>query len=357
MIEIIEPTLLLDKHKALTNLQKMKDKADANNLIFRPHFKTHQSLAIGRWYREFGITAITVSSLKMAEYFAQDGWDDITVAFPVNLLERSRIERLCQRISLNVIVESRKTLSVMEKWDVSGLNVMVEIDAGYHRTGVPFSQLEEIDHMVNMLKGSPMIFKGFLIHNGHTYAARSKDQISAMHKEAVDKLQPLLNRYPQALFSLGDTPSFSTVSNLEGFGEMRPGNFIFYDLAQWQIGSCDQEHIAVCMACPVVAKYPDRNELVVYGGAVHLSKDSMNWEGKTIFGLPVGLERDGWQDHDGQSYVKSLSQEHGIVRCSRELLDSVDRGDLLGILPVHSCLTGQSAGSYLTLEGERLDHM
>lgn len=29
----------------------------------------------------FGIQSITVSSLQMAEYFVEDGWKDITVAF------------------------------------------------------------------------------------------------------------------------------------------------------------------------------------------------------------------------------------------------------------------------------------
>ena len=74
----------------------MAGKAHANRLVFRPHFKTHQSHLIGQWFREEGVTKITASSLSMAAYFAEDGWDDITVAFPVNIREMDTINELAR---------------------------------------------------------------------------------------------------------------------------------------------------------------------------------------------------------------------------------------------------------------------
>ncbi|MDD4646297.1 MAG: alanine racemase, partial [Bacteroidales bacterium] len=72
----------------------MAAKASRSGVIFRPHFKTHQSLTIGRWFREAGTRYITESSLVAAGYFASDGWNDITVAIPVNLREIDQINRL-----------------------------------------------------------------------------------------------------------------------------------------------------------------------------------------------------------------------------------------------------------------------
>ena len=86
MIEIIRPTFVIDKKICLNNIEKMTQKAADNGLRFRPHFKTHQSAEIGEWFRSFGVNAITVSSLQMAKYFAANGWKDITLAFPVNIL-------------------------------------------------------------------------------------------------------------------------------------------------------------------------------------------------------------------------------------------------------------------------------
>jgi hypothetical protein len=41
----------------------------------------------------------------MAQYFVDDGWNDITVAFPVNLREAGIINELAGRIQLNLLAE------------------------------------------------------------------------------------------------------------------------------------------------------------------------------------------------------------------------------------------------------------
>ena len=91
MTEIIRPTLVIDKEVCLRNIENMVKKAADHKLRFRPHFKTHQAAKIGEWFKLFGVDAITVSSVRMAEYFASNGWKDITLAFPVNLLEIEKI--------------------------------------------------------------------------------------------------------------------------------------------------------------------------------------------------------------------------------------------------------------------------
>ncbi|GEM_PF-2678622 len=39
-------------------------KAKQHNLLFRPHFKTHQSKTIGKWFKEKGVNKITYYKLK-----------------------------------------------------------------------------------------------------------------------------------------------------------------------------------------------------------------------------------------------------------------------------------------------------
>ena len=58
MIKIIKPSLLLDKKKCLENIRMMVEKADKNDIILRPHFKTHVSSEIAEWFRDFGIDKI-----------------------------------------------------------------------------------------------------------------------------------------------------------------------------------------------------------------------------------------------------------------------------------------------------------
>ncbi|PTB92239.1 alanine racemase, partial [Marivirga lumbricoides] len=150
-------------------------------------------------------------------------------------------------------------------------------------------------------------------------------------------------------------PTCSVSENLEGVDEMRPGNFIFYDVMQAEIGSCSYEEIAVALACPVVAKYPERNEIVVYGGAVHFSKDRIeNESGTSMYGLVAQKSASGWDNPTPGLYMKKLSQEHGTIHATDEFIRQTKIGDILYILPIHSCLTANLMGKYFTLEGREL---
>jgi D-serine deaminase-like pyridoxal phosphate-dependent protein len=93
---------------------------------------------------------------------------------------------------------------------------------------------------------------------------------------------------------------------------------------------------------------------------VHLAKDFLRREdGSLAFGAVVLLGDDGWSAPIPGAWVRSLSQEHGIVHAEPEvfswLTERVGVGDLLGVLPVHSCLTADLLRHYLTLDGMRID--
>lgn len=359
-MEITQPTLLLDKEKCKANIQRMLEKAEKNGCSLRPHFKTHQSAQVGEWFKEAGINKCTVSSLGMAQYFAKAGWTDITVAFPLNVLEKLKVNHLAQSIKLNVCVESVETTKTLSGFIAHSVGVFIKVDAGYHRTGIGAEDFQGIEMIILELKKNPrLIFRGFLQHAGHTYQAKGKAEINEIHAYTSQKMQKLKahfkNQYPELIISNGDTPTSSVSDNFEGVDEMRPGNFVFYDVMQAEIGSCRYDEIAVAMACPVVAKHADRNEIIIYGGAVHFSKDRIeNITGTTIYGLVAQKEASGWGQPFPDLYVKKLSQEHGTIHATDEFIQEIKIGDILYILPIHSCLTANLMGKYGTLEGKEL---
>jgi D-serine deaminase-like pyridoxal phosphate-dependent protein len=364
-MKIIEPTLLLDKKKCLQNIMNMSEKCRRNNLIFRPHFKTHQSKEIGEWFRGFGVDKITVSSLNMALYFAEDGWDDITVAFPVNYLEIDKINDLASRINLNLLVESPLVLYNLKKGLKFKVNIFIKIDIGYHRTGINPGDDKTINKILEEIEISDFFrFKGFLGHAGHSYKARSKNEIERIHFDSKDQMSELKNlykqKYPNLIISVGDTPTCSLMEDFRDIDEIRPGNFVFYDYMQSMIGSCTSDQIAVVMACPVVAKHPEREEIIIYGGGVHFSKDFFLFEDGTIsYGSLVDLHEDGWDIpfNSKQVIIKSLSQEHGVIQAGKEVFSRINIGDVIGVLPIHSCLTSNLMKSYLTLNNERISRL
>ena len=363
MVKIIRPTLVVDKGVCLQNIERMAKKAANLNLRFRPHFKTHQSAKIGEWFRLYGVEAITVSSVQMAEYFATNGWKDITVAFPLNILEIDNINRLASEIKLGLLVENREAAKFLAKHVLFPVDVWIKIDTGNNRTGIDPNDYEQIEMVIQKLtEGNILTFKGFLTHAGQTYSAHSTDEIFNRHFDALLKLKSLKqrfsNQFPDIEISLGDTPAATLCTNFNSVDEIRPGNFVFYDLMQQNLGVCTFNDIAVRLVCPVVAKHRLRNEIVIHGGAVHFSKDSItNIDGKETFGRLI-ITKDGEKLMlDQMNYLSKLSQEHGILKVAQNQFHNFNVGDLVEIIPVHSCLTANLMGHYQTTDGELIEMM
>ncbi|NOR75040.1 MAG: alanine racemase [Draconibacterium sp.] len=363
MTEITRPTLIVDKEICLRNIENMAKKAAKYNLKFRPHFKTHQSEKIGEWFKLFGVDAITVSSVQMAEYFATNGWEDITIAFPVNILEIESINRLAATIKLNILVENKEAAKFLADKIVHPLGVYIEIDTGAHRTGISASKINIINSVILSLSiNNKLLFKGFLTHAGHTYSAKSTNEIFSRHFDSILKLKVLKQKYkkdyPNIEISIGDTPSSSICTTFDGVDEIRPGNFVFYDLMQQNLGVCTFDDIAIKIICPVVSKHISRNEIVIYGGGVHFSKESItNINGKQMFGRIVIRKDDEKVLLDTLNYVSKLSQEHGTLKVSQKQFKNLNIGDLVEIIPTHACLTANLMKYYQTTEDEILTMM
>ena len=102
----------------------------------------------------------------------------------------------------------------------------------------------------------------------------------------------------------------------------------------------------------MVSKHPERNQIIVYGGAVHHSKEFIIEGDKKIFGYVARLEPDGWGPQLENVYVSGLSQEHGIITSDDDrFIDQTKIGDVLAILPIHSCLTVNLMREYLSQDG------
>jgi D-serine deaminase-like pyridoxal phosphate-dependent protein len=244
------------------------------------------------------------------------------------------------------------------------VGVWIKIDAGYHRTGILWNHFDGIATLAHSIaQSNRMTFKGLLTHSGHAYRAQSPAEVTAIYLESMQRLRAIKKRlgaigFQDTQISIGDTPSCSIVENFSDVDEIRPGNFVFYDITQLNIGSCQKENIAVAVACPVVAKHPERNEIVIYGGAVHLSKDFIvDKNGNKVFGYVAHFEENGWSPKIENTYVSSISQEHGIIKTESDYFEKIHIGDVLLILPVHSCLTANLMRRYLTLGGTTVTTM
>lgn len=358
---ITSPTLLIDEKICRANIQRMAEKAKRHGLNLAPHWKTAQSRMIGEWAKDYGITEISTSSIKMAEYLSGQGWSTIHIAFPFNVREIPRLNKIATDQSISVQVINPVTAQRLVDELAVPVEFFIEIDAGYGRTGVSVADFGLIEEILLIAKKSDKLnFKGFYLHAGHSYYM---PDIPALYEQTRNALEMLKNKYsteyPHLLTRTGDTPGCAVMEDFGEIDEMGPGNFVFYDLMQEKLGGCDKSDIAVALAVPIVDINRERNEILVHGGGVHLAKDVLlEADGSNNFGEVVYLNESGWEipEVQNRSYLKSISQEHGIIKASDALMNVAEVGQLLGILPVHSCMTADAMGGYLSLDGKIIDH-
>lgn len=359
LAKLKRPVFVIDRAKVRRNAGRMAEKARRSGIILRPHVKTHQSAAVAGWLREFGVRAVTVSSVDMAAYFLRAGWTDVLISVPVNVHQIPEIDELASAGTVHVIVESGRTAQALLEGAAHPLDIWIEVDAGYHRTGLPVGRPEAIAEVAGIVRrGDRHRLRGLLCHDGHTYAANSPGkirEIAAASIAALSKAVDALARagVPGLSISVGDTPSCSMREDFPPpIIEIRPGNFVFYDLTQSGIGACGEADIAAAVACPVIATHPERDELVVYGGGVHISKEAVRLAGgEACYGKVCRLRSDGtgWDPPLAGAFVSSLSQEQGILRIPPLVGRTVGIGDTLIILPVHACLTANLHAAYYVI--------
>ena len=360
-VPFAKPTLVLDEDRVRRNIARMAGRARRLGVRFRPHFKTHQSRRVGRIFREFGVAAITVSSVEMAEYFAADGWSDILVAFPANLREAEAMARLASRCHVGLLVESPEVLVRLDRTVAKPVDIWVKVDVGCHRAGIDWADTDLLARTCGQALRHPHFkLRGLLTHNGRTYATRTSRDLARSHADAMSKMRRArrgLARagFPDLEISVGDTPACSRLDDFAGAAEIRPGNFVLFDAMQLELGSCREQDIAAAVACPVVATHPSRNEAVIYGGAIHLSKESFESAAEgTIYGRVCRPRGRGWGRILPGTFVARMSQEHGIVKTTAGELRRLRAGDVLFVLPAHSCLTVNLFDHYAGLDGRRI---
>lgn len=344
------PIAVVDENRCKKNIRRITSKANKNGCTFRPHFKTHQSNIIGDWFSAEGVKGITVSTPEMAEYFIKNGWDDITLAFPFYPAQTDHIKQLQADSYIRLFVYNTEMVQYLDEHMSSPVGIMIEADAGYNRSGV--ADIELIHQIVSEIKKSDVLeFKGFYSHDGDTYKVQGETEVRKIAERNLKIFKKLREYYPNTNYCLGDTPSGSLMDSFPGANEISPGNLVFYDWMQTQIGSCSIDDVSLLVKAPIAQIKEQSNMLIMHCGAVHLSKDHITVAGDLHYGKPVCFENGTIKPVEG-AFVESLSQEHGIVRMSDHLKEVIDGKNHLWICPVHSCLTANLFNHYENQNGE-----
>lgn len=142
---------------------------------------------------------------------------------------------------------------------------------------------------------------------------------------AKKRLEDAGLRVPEV--SIGSTPTVAATDDFSGVTEIRPGNYVFYDLTQYRLGVCNPGDLALFVMADVVSV--NRDYAIVNAGSKSLSSDAgAHGTGGAGFGLALPL--DGSEPFN----VVKLSEEHGFLERKGR---GVRVGQRVFIAPNHAC--------------------
>ncbi|HEX8142999.1 MAG TPA: alanine racemase [Pyrinomonadaceae bacterium] len=354
--ELKTPGLLLDVERVKRNALKIGARVRALGAKLRPHVKTHKCVEVARIQTEGHDGALTVSTLAEARAFIAHGFTDITYAVPIEpgkFDEAIRLAGDCERLALITDdAEIPPLLDDAARLAGARLDIFLKVDCGYHRCGVEPSAPEALEIPRRINDSSNLNFAGILTHAGHSYHCRSREEVLGVARHERDLMKDFAARLrdlglPVPTISIGSTPTITSIDHLQGIDEARPGNYIFFDLFQTAIGSCDLDDCALSVLASVVHRDRTRRKVVIDAGAIALSKDRGAVELDSSSGYGQVLDMEG--NHLGLR-VNALSQEHGEISVEEEsTLDRLKVGTRLRVLVNHSCLTAAQHAFYNVL--------
>ena len=325
------PAVLVDLDVLEKNIARQAGRAREAGVRLRPHAKTHKCPEIARMQLAAGAAGISLAKTSEAEVFADAGFDDIFIAYPVaGLGKAERLFALSDRLRLAAgtdSVEGARQLSGPFQAAGRRLDVLLKIDVGYHRVGVLPENALEVARRVAELPG--LRLRGVFTHAGHVYQAETPEAVAHIGKlegEILFSCAEALRRSGLSIdeVSVGSTPSARHAMRVAGVTECRPGNYVFHDGSQAALGTCDPEDCAMTILATVVS-VPARDRVCLDAGSKTLSQDTLRPRANG-HGLILGTS----------SRLQSLSEEHGVARVEEG--DSFHVGDRVRILPNHACV-------------------
>lgn len=360
LAELPTPCLVLERGKLAQNLARMAATLAIRRVGFRPHLKTAKSAAIAHLAAPSPHGALTVSTLREADYFAHHGWRDLFYAVGLGPGKLEAVAALRRRgVQLLTMVDHVEAAHAVRRFaqrERLALRTVVEIDCGEHRGGVP----AESDELIEVARALGGAFAGVATHGGQSYGARSREEFDAIAQIEADTLRRAATRLhagglASEVVSLGSSPTALAAVDLAGITEVRAGVYMFWDCFQAGIGACAIEDIALSVLAEIIGRPGVRpNEFLIDAGAFALSKDTSTAalapEKNVGFGLVC--------DVDGHVIpglrVEKVWQEHGLIRAPAPIPAGLFRiGDRVRILPNHACPTAAAHDRYHVVNGAR----
>jgi D-serine deaminase-like pyridoxal phosphate-dependent protein len=232
------PALVIDLDVLEGNIARMAEFARKRGIQLRPHAKTHKSAEIARRQMAAGALGVCVAKLGEAEALADAGIENLLITSPV--VTDKGIERL---IALNGRVSDLMAtcdnpdvatrLEAAAKASGKKLKVVVDIDPGMSRTGIPMGD-RAIALVEKVANSASLEFMGLQCYAGQVQHMESpnerRDRSLSVMRELGELRDALTKRgLKPGLISGGGTGTFDIDPDAHVLTELQVGSYVFMD--------------------------------------------------------------------------------------------------------------------------------
>ncbi len=343
--ELLTPQLVVYKDLIKENLKKMIEIAGGSGRLW-PHVKTHKMLELVKLQRESGIERFKCATIAEAQMCGMAGAGEVVLAYPLVGPNIARFLELMSRFpqtdfyAVGDSTEWIKALGEAARKAGETASVLMDVDVGQHRTGVP---IEEAKEAYRVWAGIPGIrMRGLHCYDGHRHESDAEERrrkTEETDRRVKELIKSLGAAYDCSVVIMGGTPSFPCYAALNR-AYLSPGTCLLQDEG-YRRAYPDMDFVPAAIILTRVISRPSAREMTLDMGNKAVASD------------PVGERAVLAEFPEAETVLHN--EEHWVVRVPEgmeELLPGV--GSVLHAIPMHVCPTSALYPEAAVAEGGRV---
>ena len=321
------PSLLFFKEAIQTNIDKVLDMADSASRLW-PHIKTHKTLELVALLQKSGINRYKCSTIAEAELLGICGVAETVLAYPLVGPNIARFLELCAAFPSTTFIAIADDSGMLCELDRMAaqrkltVNVMVDVNVGMNRTGVPVGPA--LHGLYQELDGSRSLRPaGLHVYDGHNHNRSPEDRNAAADAcyESVSGARRFLAARGMSVprVIMGGTPTLPCHSRHSDV-DLSPGTAFLYD---WGYGT----------------QFPD----LPFKPAAVLMTRVVSRPSPDLFTLDLGSKAIASDPEGARGIVAGLPEARPVFQNEEHWVFSLEGpayprpGDVMYVVPTHVC--------------------
>jgi D-serine deaminase-like pyridoxal phosphate-dependent protein len=299
--DLTTPALIVDLDLMEANLERMAAFFRGVPAKLRPHFKNHKCPDLAWRQLDSGAIGMTCATLPEAECLVHHGVRSVLLANEI--VDGGKIRQfvdLARRADVIVCIDNERIAADLAREAsnrATQVSVLVDVDTGLHRCGVPPGM--PAVHLARKAAELGLRFRGLMGYEGHVLrkppGPEKAEAASAAMKPLIETKDCLERTgMPVEVVSGGGTGTYSLSGRYPGVTEIQAGSYLLMDTDYQQC--CSDFGLALSVLTTVISK-TDGERVVTDAGLKALSCERGVPSVKNFSGLKT----------------RRLTAEHGII--------------------------------------------